>query len=318
MSSRTSSRSTRTTVPVTMAPSSTDTRVASTASAKLPLRSSSTIWRGVYPDSALTSPSVAAGAAVESVVWASDTNRSAFFGGRDRRTAGPTRSGTATKARSMARLARVAAGPGEPLRTRSDHEELRRIDCRRVRGVRARRHRPDRAHREPGASRQQPELAGREARGPQLGGRSHAALVADLGVLVVDAGGCVEAVGVLEPTHLEVRREPRHGGDPARPQRPRDAAQHRGVGVEGRGRPAGQTEGALAQRDGGIELRVEPQVARVGAHEAGAGRRARAGDVDEPLADVDADHLQPPLCERVRVPARPAADIEDPLARLEA
>src|SRR4029453_3530433 len=95
MSSRTSSRSTRTTVPVTIAPSSTETRVASMASAKLPPRSSSTIWRGGEP---LSNPSSGVGrgggrgagggggAGGGEVVgwgdWTSDTNWSAFFGDR--------------------------------------------------------------------------------------------------------------------------------------------------------------------------------------------------------------------------------------------
>src|SRR5512132_546559 len=163
MSSRTSSRSTRTTVPVTTAPSSTDTRVASMASAKLPPRSSSTIWRGVYPDSALTSPSAAVVGAVESVVWASDTNGSAFFGVGNNGLRVPLATGQ-PRGRATRRVrARVAAAPDEPLRTRGEEQELGRADGRRIGGVGARSDRPYGAHLEPGAVSQQAELPRREA-----------------------------------------------------------------------------------------------------------------------------------------------------------
>ena len=58
--------------------------------------------------------SVAVAEAVGSVVWASDTNGSAFFGGRDRRIAGPAGDGTATRARAKARS---GEGSSHPRRT---------------------------------------------------------------------------------------------------------------------------------------------------------------------------------------------------------
>ena len=140
----------------------------------------------VYPDSALTSPSVAV-AEAGSVVWASDTNGSAFFGVGIGGLQGPAGDGTATRARNRALQARVAAGPVEPLRARRHEQELGSVDRRRIGAVGPGSNRPDGLHVEPGSGRQQPELPGREARGPQVGRRRRPVLVADLGALVVDA-----------------------------------------------------------------------------------------------------------------------------------
>jgi len=129
-------------------------------------------------------------------------------------------------------------------------------------------------------------------------------------VLVVHAGLGVEAVGVLQPTDLEVGREGGHRRHPARPQRPGDPGQHVAVAVERRPWAAGQPERALAQRNGGVELAIEPEGPGVGPHERGTGRGAVRGEVHEALADVHADDLDPPLGEGVRVAPRPTADVE--------
>ena len=284
------------------------------ASAKLPPRSSSTIWRGTY--SRLCAHVAVGGGRRGGGIgrWASDTNGSAFFGGRDRRIAGPAGDGTATRARSRARS---GEGSSRPWRTATNAQRragTRASRGRAVGGVGPRRDRPDVPAPQPGARRQQPQLPRREAGGPQVGRRGRPVLVADLGALVVHARVGVEGVAVLEPADLEVGGERRHGGDAAGPQRTGDAGEHVAVGVQRRSRASGEAEGALAQRDGGVELGVESKVPGIGAHEAGARWRVGSGDVDEPLADVDADDLHPPFGEGVGVPAGPAADVEHPLA----
>ena len=71
-----------------------------------------------------------------------------------------------------------------------------------------------------------------------------------------------------------------------------------------------QAECPLAQADRGVELVVERQRAGIEAFERRTGRRSLRRQFDEPLADVDAvDHHSSP-CQLVRVPARPAADVE--------
>ena len=70
--------------------------------------------------------------------------------------------------------------------------------------------------------------------------------------------------------------------------------EHGPVAVERRAGAAGEPEGALAERDGGVELGVEGQGAGVGALEGRARRRACGGQVDEPLADVDARRTSMP------------------------
>jgi hypothetical protein len=75
-----------------------------------------------------------------------------------------------------------------------------------------------------------------------------------------------------------------------------------------------QTERALAQRDGGVELAVEARLTRVGSDEARTCWRAGSCQVDEPLADVDArDHETSP-CQRVRVATGSASDVEHALS----
>ena len=59
------------------------------------------------------------------------------------------------------------------------------------------------------------------------------------------------------------------------------------------------------------------QIACIGSHEGGTGWRSLGRQRDEALADVDADHLDPPPGESVGVAPGSAADVEDPHARLQ-
>src|SRR5690606_8453271 len=98
-----------------------------------------------------------------------------------------------------------------------------------------------------------------------------------------------------------------------------------------------QPERALAQRDGGVEADpgavgvaerpveagVADQGTGIGSLEAGQVRQALAvgdldGDLDEPLADVDAEHRDAAPGQRQGVPSRSAADIEHPHAQFQA
>ena len=80
----------------------------------------------------------------------------------------------------------------------------------------------------------------------------------------------VESVEILQVLQQEVRGERREGDLPPGLSAAGDAVEHRSVLV------ADQAEPALAQRDHGVELRVEGQGAGVAAYERGArGRLAR-------------------------------------------
>ncbi len=74
---------------------------------------------------------------------------------------------------------------------------------------------------------------------------------------MVDTRVCVEGVVVLEEPEHEVRGEGRHRQRPAGAHRARHAFEDAAISVERRPGAAGEPEGALAQRDGRIELRVE-------------------------------------------------------------
>ena len=79
-----------------------------------------------------------------------------------------------------------------------------------------------------------------------------------------------------------------------------------------------QPEGALAQADGGVELRVERQVSGVEPLERRTGRRVGAGEVDERRGDVDAVDDDAPAGQLVGVAPGTAPDVEHPLARPQA
>src|SRR5579871_689204 len=76
-------------------------------------------------------------------------------------------------------------------------EELRVVQVGAVAGVRPRRDRPQVLRLQAGLRGQQAQLAGGEARGPQVGGGHLAVRVAQLGALVVHPGVGVELVGLL-------------------------------------------------------------------------------------------------------------------------
>src|SRR3954468_24545868 len=162
MSSRTSSLSTFTTVPCTIWPSSTSTRVPSIASANDMPRSSAVTWRGVYvPSSAKVPGEESAG------VGESDNRRSAFTMERSvRSTDAPTGPPPAPRKGStelpILRSVRVVWLLG------GDHQVLRRVDRRRRRPIGARLHRPHGVEAQAGVGHQGAELGGREAVRPEL------------------------------------------------------------------------------------------------------------------------------------------------------
>src|SRR3546814_18491349 len=67
-----------------------------------------------------------------------------------------------------------------------------------------------------------------------------------------------------------------------------------------------------------MELAIEGQRPGICSDEGGTRRSIGAGQVDEALADVDADDLHPPTGEGVGVATRAAPAVEDPHPGLEA
>src|SRR5271169_368273 len=195
-------------------------------------------------------------------------------------------------------------------------EQLRLVKIGGRGAISAGRHTVDREHLEVGERGEQLELARREAGRPEIGRPFVALGVAQHRALVEDPGGGVEGLAGFEPAGGEEQRERRDGEGGAGSQRPSDAGEHRGLLA-----PAEEAEPALAEAEDRVEARVVGEVPDVAGDEAGREallRRGGAGERHELRGGVDPGDREAPRGEREGVAARPAADVEDLLARREA
>ena len=179
----------------------------------------------------------------------------------------------------------------------------------------ARRDRPELLDHQTRTIGQESELPGREAARPEVRPTNGACQIPDLGALVVDAQVGVEVIVLTGKAHLEVGGECAECQASTRAHGGGDAAQDRPIGIRGCGartRSAGEAEGSLTERDGGIELGLVGHFPGIRTDECGAGGRGGDREVDEHLRDVDPQHLESPAGQLVGVPPGTAPDVEDP------
>ena len=181
----------------------------------------------------------------------------------------------------------------------------------------------DRAHLESRTLGQQPQLPWCVTGGPQVGLGRSPRLGTNLGALVIDPRGGIEAVSILQVGHLEVGRERREGEPTARAEGATNAVEHGKIGLQqlGIGGIDGrstQPERPLAQRDRCVEHTVKLEGPSVGPLEGCTVGRVGRGHLDEALRNVHPGHVDATPGELVAVAARSTADVEQRHPRLQA